>query len=384
MTRRNPDSGPPSEDAATAGQPIGRPPIDDGGSVGQGGPVADGGRVAEGDPAGNADLTGVGAMLPPLRSPVAIGGAGVVGFAMGVVEVVPGFSGATVALLGGVYERLVATIRQGARVLSLLLRGRALDAGRAFLAVDWAFAIALGIGLLAALITLAPFLRGLIEDHPVAMQAVFFGMVLGAAVVAGGRLRSTLPWHLLVGVAAAALTFVGLGFSEGTIADPSLIMIFLAAMVAVCAWILPGVSGAFVLLVLGVYPAVLAAITDRDLVVLGVVAVGCVAGLALFSTMLSWALLRAYDLVLSILVGIMVGSARVLWPWPAAEGVGSPTLGAPDSGSVFLAIALALGAFATVWMFGLVTTAVERRFARRKARRADDVGGPLPGGGLRP
>lgn len=326
----------------------------------------------------------VAPVLPPLRSPAAIGGAGLVGFAMGMVEVVPGFSGATVALLGGVYERLVSTIRQGARVLSLLLRGRALDAWRAFLAIDWAFAFALGIGLLAALITMAPFLGRLIEDHPVEMQAVFFGMVLGAAVVAAGRLRSAVPWHLLVGVAAAALTFVGLGFNEGTIADPSLVMIFLAAMVAVCAWILPGVSGAFVLLVLGVYPAVLAAITDRDLVVLGVVAVGCVVGLALFSTMLSWALLRAYNLVLSILVGVMVGSARVLWPWPAADGVGSPTLGAPDGGSAFLAIALALGAFAAVWMFGLVTTAVERRFARRKAQRTGDPGGSLQGGGLHP
>lgn len=364
-----PESGSPDPGAVAPG-PVGPDAV--------GSDAVEPGAVELGSPDDQAPLEEIVAEHPleavvPLRGPLAIGGTAIAGFTMGMVEVVPGFSGATVALVAGIYERMVVTIRQGARVLSLLIRGRGRDAVRALAAIDWAFAIALSVGLLGALFTLAPALGRLIEEHPVEMQAVFLGMVLGAATVAARRLRGTSPWYVLIGVVAAALTFVGLGYSEGTVVDPSPLLLFLGAMVAVCAWILPGVSGAFLLLVLGLYPAVLAALTDRDLVAILVIAAGCVIGLALFSTVLNWALLRAHDLVLSFLVGLMVGSVRVLWPWPAAEGIGSPTLGAPDGGSVFLVAALGLGSFAVVWMFGLMTAAVERRTARSSPRRAIEV-----------
>ena len=308
---------------------------------------------------------------PPMRDPLALTGTGVTGFAMGIAEVVPGFSGGTVALVAGIYERLIAAIRQGARALSLLLRGRASDAMAALWAIDWLFLGALLVGMLTAVFTLASALERLIDERPVELSAVFLGLVLGAAVVASGQLRSPTPWHVLFGGVAAAVAFVALGVSPGTIEDPSLLLVLVGGAVAISAWILPGVSGSFLLLVLGLWPAVIGAVADRDVLLLGVFAIGCGVGLAVFSTLLHWLLARAHDAVLAVLLGLMVGSVRILWPWPSAEGIGSPTLGAPEGDTALLALALGLGAFALVWMFGLAASAVERR---RSTRPADVVG----------
>lgn len=306
----------------------------------------------------------------PMRNPVALAGTALAGFAMGVAEVMPGFSGGTVALVAGIYERLVASIRQGARTLSLLVRGRPKDALRALLAIDWPFVAVLLVGMSAALFTLVSTLEGLLEERPVELQAVFLGLVLGATVVASRQLRSPKPWHVLLGVTSAAVFFVLLGFAPGEIADPSGLLFVLGGMVAVSAWILPGVSGSFILLILGLWPAVIAAGASREVVPLTLFAIGCVLGLAAFSTLLNWVLMRAHDVVLTVLLGLMVGSARVLWPWPSDEGVGNAELGAPEGSEVFLAIALALAAFALVWMFGLAASAIERRRLRWAADRS--------------
>ncbi len=301
---------------------------------------------------------------PPMRSPLALGGTGVTGFAMGIAEVIPGFSGGTVALVAGIYERLIAAIRQGARVLSLLVRGRVPDAVVALRAIDWLFLGALLVGMLTAVFTLASALERLIDERPVELSAVFLGLVLGAAIVASRQLRAPAPWHLLVGAVAAVVAFFGLGVSPGTITDPSLVLVLVGGAVAISAWILPGVSGSFLLLVLGLWPAVVGAVADRDLLLLGVFAIGCGVGLAVFSTLLHWLLARAHDVVLAVLLGLMVGSVRILWPWPSDDGIGSPTLGAPEGDTVLLALALGLAAFALVWMFGLAASAVERRRVR--------------------
>ncbi len=291
---------------------------------------------------------------PPLRHPIALVGIGLAGFAMGVAEVVPGFSGGTVALVCGIYARLVANVRQGARTLSLLLRGRFTAAVRAFVAIEWPFVITLVVGMAAAIVTLAGALSRLIEEQPVAMSAVFLGLVLGAVVAASSQLITPRAGHFLVGVVVAGVTFVGLGASAGSVDEPALWLLFAGVAVAVCAWILPGVSGAFLLLLLGLYPAALAAVADRDLAVLGVMVLGALTGLALFSTLLNWLLVRWHDLVLVAMLGLLVGSARVFWPWPSADGMGDPALGAPEPGTVPVVVALTLGAFALVWAFALV------------------------------
>ena len=309
--------------------------------------------------------------VEPIRRPGQILGTLVAGGVMGAAEVVPGFSGGTVALVAGIYERLVANIRQGARALSLLVRARPRDAVRALGRIDWVFAVVLGVGMLGVLFTVVGPVRDLLEARPVEMSAVFLGLVLGAAVVAGRRLRDPRRWHLLIVLAAGVVTFIGLGFSPGTITDPNLLLIVLAGAVVVSAWILPGVSGSFLLLIMGLYPTIVGAAADREVGILVLFGLGCLLGLAAFSTFLNWLLARAHDLVLAVLLGLMVGSVRVLWPWPSEAGVGgSAELAAPDGTEGLLALALAIVAFVLVYMGGLVASAVERWQARWAARRA--------------
>ncbi len=308
----------------------------------------------------------------PMRRPAALLGTFITGGVMGAAEVVPGFSGGTVAFVAGIYERLIAAIRQGARALSLLVRGRPKDALRALLAIDYLFVGVLLVGMMGVLFTVVGPLRTLLEERPVEMSAVFIGLVLGAAVVSSRRFRTPRAWYLLVVIAAAAVTAYGLGYRPGVFEDPNPFLFVIGGAVAATAWILPGVSGSFLLLLMGLYPAVVDAAADRAIGLLLLLAIGIVLGLAGFSTLLNWLMTRAHDLVLVVLVGVMVGSVRVLWPWPSEAGVGgSAELGAPESTQALLALALGLVAFALVYMGGLVAAAVERYQRRRALARAE-------------
>jgi len=324
--------------------------------------------------------------MVPMRRPGALLGTLVTGGVMGAAEVVPGFSGGTVALVAGIYERLVANIRQGARTLSLLVRARPRDAWHALLLIDWLFVAVLGVGMMGVLFTVAGPMSALLENRPVEMSAVFLGLVLGAAVVAGRRLRDGKGWHFLVVLVASVVSFIGLGYTPGTIEEPNLLLIMAGGALAITAWILPGVSGSFLLLIIGLYPTIIGAAADRDLGILALFGIGAVLGLAAFSTVLNWLLARAHDVVLAALIGLMVGSVRVLWPWPSEAGVGgSAELGAPVGSEAFLALALALVAFSLLYMGGLSASAVQRWRARwierrelRRAQRAA-VGNPAVG-----
>lgn len=275
------------------------------------------------------------------------------GAAMGAADVVPGFSGGTVALVSGIYPRLIDNVRAGAHVLSVVLRLRVREVVPALRALDGIFLVALLGGLGAAVVTLASTLERLLEGWPIRMSALFLGLVLGAAVTARHQLKARPTLRLAaIALLSAVLTSFLLGVSPGALSDPTPLVLFGAAVIAVCAMILPGISGSFILLLLGVYAVVISAIAERDMTTIGVIVLGMIVGLASFATLLHWLLERAHDLVLAVLIGLMVGSARVLWPWPSASGVGDPTLGAP-SGDVLVPALAALGAF-------LAVVAVER------------------------
>jgi putative membrane protein len=290
--------------------------------------------------------------------PLDVAGTYVVGFAMGTADVVPGFSGGTVALVAGIYERLIANVRQGARAASLLVRGQLREFVRALGVVEWVFVVALLSGVLSAIVLLASVLERQLEAAPVTMSAIFLGLVIGATLVAVRELREPGVVHLGIGALVAVVTFAALGFRASEGGDPSLLFVVVAGSIAICAMILPGVSGSFLLLLLGVYEYVIGAVSDRDLVVLAVFAGGCVLGLAAFSTLLNWALREHHDVVLAALLGLMAGSARVLWPWPSAEGVGDPTLGAPVAADVPLVAAVVVGAIVAVVVFAAVARRV--------------------------
>ena len=281
----------------------------------------------------------------------------VTGFAMGSADIVPGVSGGTVALVLGIYDRLVGAIRQGTRGVAALVKGRPREAWQALLAVDWGFLLTLLLGIGTAVVVLAGLLERYLEEEPVLLSAGFLGLVAGSVVVAADEVEDATARVWAIGAVSAVVTFLVLGLRAGTLDDPSMLVLFAGGALAICAMILPGVSGSFLLLLVGLYQVVLAAVDDRDLVTLATVGVGAVVGLALFSTLLHWLLDHHRDTVMAALLGLMVGSLRVLWPWPAGEaGVGDTRLGAPDE-QVLAATLLGLGA--------AVLVVVVARIARR-------------------
>ncbi|MEX1164649.1 MAG: DUF368 domain-containing protein [Nitriliruptor sp.] len=317
------------------------------------------------DPSRDPDEDDIVATRPPEADrratpflPLDVLGTYVVGFAMGTADIVPGFSGGTVALVAGVYERLVANVRQAARAASLLVRGQLREAIRALGVIEWVFVVALLSGVFSAIVALASFLEQQLEDEPVLMSAIFLGLVLGATVVATGELRAPSVRHAVIAVAVAAVTFVALGARAATSADPALWLLFIGGAIAICALILPGISGSFLLLLFGVYEFVIASVSNFDVTVLTVVAAGAVVGLASFSTLLNWLLREHHDVVLAALLGLMAGSARVLWPWPSTDGVGDPSLGPPVGSEVPLAIAVMVGGVVAVVTFAFVARRV--------------------------
>ena len=281
------------------------------------------------------------------------------GFAMGTADLIPGVSGGTVALVLGIYRRLVLAIRTGAGALGRLVR---LDFGGFVVRlkeVDWRFLIPLLVGIAAAVLSLSHLIEHLLETEPVPMAGLFFGLVLGSLVVAWRLIEERDPVRLTVLVAVAAVIFWLLGLSAGTVSDPSLWAFFGAGAVAICAMILPGISGSFLLLMMGMYAPVLGAVNDRQLLAIGVFLVGAVLGLASFSTLLHAMLDRYHDTVMAALVGLMAGSLRVLWPWP--DGTGGTSLDAPD-GDLLAPVLLAVAGAAIV----LIVT-------RREEAIAEDV-----------
>ena len=243
------------------------------------------------------------------------------GVLMGAADVVPGVSGGTVALLLGIYARLIDTVRAGAGVLGALLRGRWGEAGHRLRSVEWWVAVPLVVGIGAAVVGLASVIDDLLAEEPEAMAGLFFGLVGASVVVAWRLLERPGAGLVLAALSVGGLFFGLLGIQSGPVADPSALALFGTGIVAVCAMLLPGISGAFILLMIGVYPAAIGAVDDRSWDDLAALGVGAVLGLALFSNVIGQVLDRWHDPTLAVMVGLLLGSLRVLWPWPAGVGV---------------------------------------------------------------
>ncbi|MEX2588243.1 MAG: DUF368 domain-containing protein [Actinomycetota bacterium] len=273
------------------------------------------------------------------------------GFLMGSADLVPGVSGGTVALACGIYPRLIRAIRRATGVLVSLGAGRPAPAIAALRRLDWALLIPLLTGILLAVIALASAVEHLLKTVPVRMGGLFLGLVLGSVIVATGMIRRMRPGILLIIAVSALAVFAGLGLvtvthapAPGT-ADVALWAYPAAGALAICAMILPGVSGSFMLLVVGMYDTVLAAVNNRSVLPLLLFVAGCVLGLALFSRLLFWLIERHHDPVVAAMIGLMLGSVRILWPWPG--GPLTNELGAP-LGDVLIPSLLALAGLVAV------------------------------------
>ncbi|MFQ5558464.1 MAG: DUF368 domain-containing protein [Acidimicrobiales bacterium] len=243
------------------------------------------------------------------------------GFLMGAADVVPGVSGGTVALVLGIYRRLIDSIREGAAALGAATRGDLAGAWSRVKSVDLAFLAPLLAGILVAVATLASVIEKQLESNAEEMAGLFLGLVGASVVVAWRLMRRRTRGHLITTASVGLVVFLVLGLQSGPVAEPAPLAFLGAGALAICAMILPGISGSFILLMIGMYASVLGAVEDRALADLGLTALGAVLGLAVFSTLLGRLLERAFDRMMAVLVGLMAGSLRVLWPWPNGVGV---------------------------------------------------------------
>ena len=284
---------------------------------------------------------------------------------MGTADIVPGVSGGTVALVLGIYDELIDNVRLGARGLKQLVTGDFDGFGITLRRIQWVWLVSLLAGILAAIVALSSVLERLLQEEPVRMSAIFLGLILGSIWVATRMVDrfDGVAIALTLGVGTAMFLLLGLR-SDTEVADDAAEVVtepwwvfMLVGAIAICAMILPGVSGSFLLVLLGMYTEVLGAVNDRDVVSLLSLAIGCVVGLALFSTLLHWLLERYHRWVLAAMIGLMLGSTRVLWPWP--NGTNTTTLAWP-SGDVVVPVLMIVVAAAIVVAVDLLAT----RFVR--------------------
>ncbi|MHA7815535.1 MAG: DUF368 domain-containing protein [Pseudohaliea sp.] len=295
---------------------------------------------------------------PPARGAAppstALGGVFVRGLLMGAADIVPGVSGGTIAFITGIYDRLLGALSAfGLPVLRLCLTRRW---GRAFHRVDGAFLLTLLAGIATSVGTLAHLIGWLLAAHPVLLWAFFFGLIAGSAL---WLLRRVPHWNgvivlaVAVGLAAAA----AVSLSPAVRLDGGPAGLFLAGFLAICAMILPGVSGSFILVLLGMYDRVLAAVESFDVAALGLFVAGAACGLLAFSRLLHWLLQRFHGPCMGLLTGFLAGSLPAVWPWKLAAGGGQalpvlPGTWAAAQGAapqLLPASLLMVGGFALVW-----------------------------------
>lgn len=235
------------------------------------------------------------------------------GILMGAADIVPGVSGGTMAFITGIYEELVNSIKTvGSRAFIdavLHLRVRAV-----FEILNWKFLVVLALGIFTAIFTLAGILEYLLVNQPVFLWSFFFGLIIAAVIVIAWRIERWNAKLIIALVVGAVGTWLLVGAVPAQTPDTWWFLLLTGA-VASCAMILPGISGAYILVLLGKYETVLSAVNQRDFLTLGLVAIGAVIGLVTFAQVLSWLFKRYHDATIAVLIGLLIGSLRKIWPW---------------------------------------------------------------------
>ena len=235
------------------------------------------------------------------------------GMAMGAADVVPGVSGGTIAFISGIYEELLTSISAVNFKTLKLLKTDGIKA--AWKAINGNFLIALVIGIFISILSLAKLISWLLDNHPILVWSFFFGLVLASILYIGKQITK---WNSLVVV--GLLAGAGIAYYITTLQpliseNSSPLFLFLAGAIAICAMILPGISGAFILLLMGAYKTVIDSVNDKDFKVIGILALGAIVGLLTFSKILKWLFNNYKNYTLAVLTGFILGSLNKIWPW---------------------------------------------------------------------
>lgn len=238
------------------------------------------------------------------------------GIAMGAADIVPGVSGGTIALIAGIYERLINALSSiGPSLWTVFRREKGLKGLLAvWRQVDATFLLCLLLGIATSLITLAGMIKYLLDYQPLLIWSFFFGLVVATVVILLSEIKrwSVARVGLFIGGLIIAVVISSLPLLATT---PSLPFLFFAGAIAICAMILPGISGSFILLLMGAYDTVLEAVHTFNLTIMMTLMAGMLSGLLLFTRMLKWLLSRYYQATLALLTGFIAGSLVKVWPW---------------------------------------------------------------------
>ncbi|RED47959.1 DUF368 domain-containing protein [Seonamhaeicola aphaedonensis] len=235
------------------------------------------------------------------------------GLAMGAADVVPGVSGGTIAFISGIYEELITALNNINLSLLRTLKKEGVQAAWSQLNGNFLLALFIGIGI--SVLSLAKGLEWVLKHHPILIWSFFFGLVLASVLFIGKQIKQ---WNLGIIISLTLGAFVAYYITiipSLASSNSSHLFLFFAGALAVCAMILPGISGAFILVLLGAYQPVLEAVNNKDIKSILIIGFGAVIGLLSFSKLLKWLFKNYHNLTLAILTGFILGSLNKIWPW---------------------------------------------------------------------
>jgi len=234
------------------------------------------------------------------------------GMAMGAADVVPGVSGGTIAFISGIYEELITSINTIKPSLFKVWKEEGF--GSLWKNLNGNFLLALFLGIFISVLSLAKFLSWLLENEAVLLWSFFFGLVLASIFLVGKEIKKwNIATVLILVIGAATAYFITTLPPNGSVNN--LGYLFLSGALAVCAMILPGISGAFILVLLGSYKTILDAVHERNFLMVGTVAIGAIFGLLSFARLLKWMFKNYHNATLALLTGFILGSLNKIWPW---------------------------------------------------------------------
>lgn len=234
------------------------------------------------------------------------------GMAMGAADAVPGVSGGTIAFISGIYEELINTIKSiDLKAIKLFFSFKISEFWRH---TNATFLLVLLFGILTSILSLSKLLVYLLDNYPIHLWSFFFGLILASAWLVARKIPAWSPGviiSMLLGIALGYLVTVS-GVNQ---TPDNFLFTFLAGAIAICAMILPGISGSFMLVLMGKYKYIFEAISAFDLKVLFTFALGCLVGILSFARLVNWLLDKFYNLTIAFLTGVMIGSLNKVWPW---------------------------------------------------------------------